>query len=82
MKKRIWELDAFRGLCLLGMVLIHLIYDLTELYGFVGWKTPLEINLISSRRDLLAAFFGEFMEMLDNKLREWSAEDEAEDESE
>lgn len=55
---------------------------LTFLYGFVGWKTPLEINLISSRRDLLAAFFGEFMEMLDSKLREWSAEDEAEDESE
>ena len=40
MKKRIWELDAFRGLCLLGMVLIHLIYDLTELYGFVGWNLP------------------------------------------
>ena len=55
---------------------------LTFLYGFVGWKTPLEINLISSRRDLLAAYFGEFMEMLDSKLREWSAEDEAEDESE
>lgn len=55
---------------------------LTFLYGFVGWKTPLEINLISSRRDLLVAFFGEFMEMLDSKLREWSAEDEAEDESE
>ena len=55
---------------------------LTFLYGFVGWKTPLEINLISSRRDLLASFVGEFMEMLDNKLREWSAEDEAEDESE
>lgn len=55
---------------------------LTFLYGFVGWKVPIEINLISSRRDLLAAFFGEFMEMLDGKLREWSAEDEAEDESE
>lgn len=55
---------------------------LTFLYGFVGWKVPVEINLISSRRDLLAAFFGEFMEMLDSKLREWSAEDEAEDESE
>lgn len=37
MKKRIWELDAFRGLCLLGMVLIHTIYDLTELYGLVSW---------------------------------------------
>ena len=23
-KKRIWELDAFRGLCVLGMVVVHL----------------------------------------------------------
>ena len=28
---------------------------LTFLYAFVGWKTPLEIKLISSRRDLPAA---------------------------
>ena len=28
MKKRIWELDALRGLFILGMVLVHLIYDL------------------------------------------------------
>ena len=27
-KKRIWELDALRGLFILGMVLVHLIYDL------------------------------------------------------
>ena len=28
MKKRIWELDALRGLFILGMVIVHLIYDL------------------------------------------------------
>ena len=32
MKKRIWELDALRGLALFGMILIHLTYDLVELY--------------------------------------------------
>lgn len=33
MKQRIWELDAARGLCVLGMVIIHFIYDLSSLYG-------------------------------------------------
>ena len=28
MTKRIWDLDALRGICLLGMVGIHLLYDL------------------------------------------------------
>ncbi len=32
MKKRIWELDAFRGLFILGMVLVHLLYDLIDFY--------------------------------------------------
>ena len=32
MKKRIWELDAFRGLFILGMVLVHLFYDLIDFY--------------------------------------------------
>lgn len=27
-KTRIWELDALRGLCILGMVAVHLIFDL------------------------------------------------------
>ncbi len=27
-KERIWELDALRGLCILGMIIVHLVYDL------------------------------------------------------
>ncbi len=32
MKSRIWELDAFRGVCILGMVIVHLLYDLNSAY--------------------------------------------------
>ena len=42
MKKRIWELDAFRGICILGMVAVHFIYDLTVLYALVPWQPPAE----------------------------------------
>ena len=40
MKKRIWELDAFRGLCVIGMIIVHLIYDLVDLYRIVDWDYP------------------------------------------
>lgn len=33
MKKRIWELDFLRGLFILGMVIVHLIYDLQSFFG-------------------------------------------------
>ena len=33
MTKRIWELDALRGACILGMVLLHLLYDLSLFFG-------------------------------------------------
>lgn len=33
MKKRIWELDAFRGICVIGMVIVHLLYDLMNAYN-------------------------------------------------
>lgn len=33
MKKRIWELDALRGLFIIGMVFVHLIYDLQSFFG-------------------------------------------------
>ena len=28
MKKRIWELDALRGICILGMLVVHILFDL------------------------------------------------------
>lgn len=40
MQKRIWELDAFRGICILGMVLVHFVYDLVELYRILPWAYP------------------------------------------
>lgn len=40
MKTRIWELDALRGLALLGMIGIHLIYDLVDLYWVWHWEQP------------------------------------------
>ena len=46
MKNRIWELDAFRGLCILGMVLVHFIYDLTKLYGILRWDAPDLFSLV------------------------------------
>lgn len=41
MKQRIWELDALRGLALLGMIGIHLIYDLVDLFGIWQWQQPM-----------------------------------------
>lgn len=40
MKNRIWELDAFRGICILGMVFVHFMFDLVELYGILDWDYP------------------------------------------
>ena len=40
MKNRIWELDAFRGLCVLGMVAVHLIFDLVVLYRLIPVELP------------------------------------------
>lgn len=46
MKKRIWELDALRGICLLGMVIIHFVYDLVELFGILHWHYPTAYSLV------------------------------------
>ena len=46
MKQRIWELDALRGLCILGMVAVHFVYDLVELYGLVQWQYPALFSFI------------------------------------
>ncbi len=40
MKNRIWELDAFRGLCILGMVIVHFVYDIAVMYRIVDWQLP------------------------------------------
>ena len=40
MKKRIWELDALRGLCILGVIVVHFIFDLVELYQLIDWQYP------------------------------------------
>ena len=44
--KRIWELDAFRGLCVLGMVLVHLVFDLVYLYQLVDWQYPVWFSFV------------------------------------
>ena len=48
MKKRIWELDALRGICILGMVVVHFIYDLVELYRIVDWEYPAAFLLVKN----------------------------------
>ena len=40
MKKRIWELDALRGLCLLAIILFHFVYDLVFLYDLADLRNP------------------------------------------
>lgn len=41
MKRRIWELDALRGLCILGMVVVHILYDL-RVSGLIGSNAIVE----------------------------------------
>lgn len=38
-KKRVWELDALRGICILGMIVVHLLYDLS-VYGGKTFDLP------------------------------------------
>lgn len=40
MKQRIWELDALRGLCILGVVIVHAVFDAVELFGILRWDYP------------------------------------------
>lgn len=45
---RIWEIDVVRGLCIPGMILIHLIYDVVNLYGFIHWPYPTWYSLFKN----------------------------------
>lgn len=40
MKRRIWELDAFRGICIIGVMIVHFVYDLVDLYKIIDWQYP------------------------------------------
>lgn len=53
MKKRIWELDAFRGICILGMIVVHFVYDLVYLYRLVDWKYPTWFSLVQGYGGIL-----------------------------
>ena len=46
MKKRIWELDALRGFCILGVIIVHFVYDLTVLYRLVEWTPPAAFQFV------------------------------------
>lgn len=46
MKQRIWELDVFRGICIIGVVFVHFVFDLTQLYGIIQWQYPGWFSLI------------------------------------
>lgn len=48
MKKRIWELDVFRGICIIGVIAVHFIYDLVELYEIIDWEYPAPFSFIKS----------------------------------
>lgn len=39
-KKRIWELDALRGICILGMLAVHLIFDLVDIFSIGNGQYP------------------------------------------
>lgn len=48
MKNRIWELDALRGLCVLGMVVIHFVYDLVVLFRVLHWEFPAVYSFVQN----------------------------------
>ena len=46
MTKRIWELDALRGICILGMLAVHLIFDLVMVFRVIQWTPPAWFSLV------------------------------------
>lgn len=42
MKKRIWELDVLRGVAILGMVAVHLIYDMVYIYDMLELNSTVD----------------------------------------
>ncbi len=44
-KKRIWELDAFRGICIIGVVIIHVLFDMREFFG-LKFALPVWLEMV------------------------------------
>lgn len=51
-KERIWELDAFRGIAIIGVVIVHLIFDLTYFLD-MNVKTPAWFDFIQENGGVL-----------------------------
>ena len=51
-KNRIWELDFFRGVCILGVVIIHVVLDLL-IFGVASFTTPPVFNFIQQYGGIL-----------------------------
>lgn len=45
--RRIWELDALRGICVLGMVVVHLLYDLSAMFNLIDLQGNELYDIIS-----------------------------------
>lgn len=48
MKQRIWELDAARGVCIWGMVLFHILYDLQNLFPILPAVSNPVLNFVAN----------------------------------
>lgn len=51
-KERIWELDAFRGICIVGVIIVHTVYDMTSIFGF-NIKLPKIYDIIKNYGGIL-----------------------------
>lgn len=57
MKKRIWELDALRGVLMIAIMAYHLFYDLVFLFSLVELNTPFLRGLYRFCNDWLGSPF-------------------------
>lgn len=51
-RERVWELDFFRGICIVGVVIVHIVFDLQYFMG-IEINTPLLFNIIQKYGSLL-----------------------------
>ena len=51
-QERVWELDFFRGICMIGVVIVHIIFDLQYFMG-CQIDTPLLFDIIQKYGSLL-----------------------------